>query len=67
MRHVTMKPPKILMEAIIMATKLKIEIRSKLLAEPSAMIAPTIITPEMALVTDIKGVCNAGVTFHTTK
>ena len=28
--------------------------------------APTIITDEIALVTDIKGVCNAGVTLHTT-
>ena len=31
-----------------------------------AMIAPTIITDEMAFVTDIKGVCNDGVTLHTT-
>ena len=31
-----------------------------------AMIAPTIITEEIALVTDIKGVCNDGVTLHTT-
>ena len=28
--------------------------------------APTIITDEIALVTYIKGVCNAGVTLHTT-
>ena len=32
----------------------------------AAMIAPTIITDEIALVTDIKGVCNDGVTLHTT-
>ena len=31
-----------------------------------AMIAPTIITEEIALVTDIKGVCNDGVTLQTT-
>ena len=31
-----------------------------------AIIAPTIITEEIALVTDIKGVCNDGVTLHTT-
>jgi len=31
-----------------------------------AIIAPTIITDEIALVTDIKGVCNDGVTLHTT-
>ena len=32
----------------------------------AAIIAPTIITDEMALVTDIKGVCNDGVTLQTT-
>ena len=31
-----------------------------------AIIAPTIITEEMALVTDIRGVCREGVTLHTT-
>ena len=31
-----------------------------------AIIAPTIITDEIALVTDIKGVCKEGVTLHTT-
>ena len=29
--------------------------------------SPTTITEEMALVTDISGVCSAGVTLHTTK
>ena len=29
--------------------------------------APTTITEEIALVTDINGVCRAGVTLHTTK
>ena len=31
-----------------------------------AIIAPTIITDEIALVTDINGVCSEGVTLHTT-
>ena len=31
-----------------------------------AIIAPTIITEEIALVTDIRGVCNEGVTLQTT-
>ena len=31
-----------------------------------AMIAPTIITEEMAFVTDINGVCKEGVTLQTT-
>lgn len=30
-------------------------------------IAPTIITLDMAFVTDISGECSAGVTFQTTK
>lgn len=32
----------------------------------TAIKAPTIITDEIALVTDIRGVCNAGVTLQTT-
>ena len=32
----------------------------------AAIIAPTIITDEIAFVTDIKGVCKDGVTLHTT-
>ena len=32
----------------------------------TAIRAPTIITDDMALVTDINGVCNAGVTLQTT-
>ena len=31
-----------------------------------AIIAPTIITEEIAFVTDINGVCREGVTLHTT-
>ena len=37
----------------------------ELLANP-AIIAPTIITEEIAFVTDIKGVCKEGVTLQTT-
>ena len=32
-----------------------------------AMMAPTIITDEIAFVTDINGVCKEGVTLHTTQ
>ena len=35
-------------------------------ADNPAIIAPTIITDEIALVTDISGVCKDGVTLHTT-
>ena len=42
-----------------------LKIFSEFPANP-AMIAPTIITEDIALVTDIKGVCNEGVTLHTT-
>ena len=38
---------------------------SALPAKPAIM-APTIITDDMALVTDINGVCKDGVTLHTT-
>ena len=51
------------------ARKPKIFEVSKILREDpdnAAIIAPTIITDEIALVTDIKGVCNEGVTLHTT-
>ena len=36
------------------------------LPDNPAIIAPTIITDEIALVTDIKGVCRDGVTLQTT-
>ncbi len=42
---------------------------SKILSEElakAAMIAPTIITEDIAFVTDISGVCNEGVTLQTT-
>ena len=34
--------------------------------DKAAIIAPTIMTDEMAFVTDISGVCKDGVTLHTT-
>jgi hypothetical protein len=45
-----------------------LEVLNILLELPAkpAIIAPTIITDEIALVTDIKGVCNDGVTLQTT-
>ena len=33
---------------------------------PTAISAPTMMTDEMALVTDMSGVCSAGVTLQTT-
>ena len=51
------------------AKKPKILDISKILLEElanAAIIAPTIITEEIAFVTDIKGVCNEGVTLQTT-
>ena len=41
------------------------KILSELLAK-AAIIAPTMITEEIAFVTDIKGVCREGVTLQTT-
>ena len=66
---VTRNPPKILIAAKAIAKKPKIlEVLKTLLEFPDkpAIIAPTIITDEIALVTDIKGVCKDGVTLHTT-
>ena len=55
--------------ARMMAIKPKIlEVSKTLSVDPAkaAIIAPTIITEEIALVTDIRGVCKEGVTLHTT-
>ena len=52
-------------DARITARKPKILDREKP-AGPAASKAPTMITEEMALVTDIKGEWSAGVTRHTT-
>src|SRR5439155_17625985 len=72
MRWVTRKPPKMLTDANTNATKpsARDQIGPWSLATsatPTASSAPTTITEEMALVTDISGVCSAGVTDHTTK
>ena len=55
--------------AKIIARKPKIFDSSKISSETpanAAIIAPTIITEEMAFVTDINGVCKEGVTLQTT-
>ena len=66
---VTRNPPKILIAASAMAKKPKIlevlNILSEFIDYP-AIIAPTIITHAIALVTDINGVCKDGVTLQTT-
>src|SRR3984957_2085382 len=70
MRWVTRKPPKIFTQAKTSATKPKPRAHGPPLptmATPTASSAPTTITEEIALVTDISGVCSAGVTDQTTK
>src|SRR5215467_12237570 len=71
MRCVTRNPPKMLTEAKVSATKprTRAQIGPPSLATsatPTASSAPTTITDEIAFVTDISGVCKAGVTDHTT-
>lgn len=56
MRHVTKNPPNILIDAIVIAMKLNMDISLNTALEPSAITAPTTMTPEIALVTAIKGV-----------
>ena len=68
---VTRKPPKILTEAKVSATKPSARAHSgpsrrPTSATPTASNAPTTMTEEIALVTDISGVCSAGVTDQTT-
>ena len=66
---VTKKPPKIFIEANINAKKETIFdtiLNGPEDSVPIAIIAPTIITAEIAFVTDIKGVCKDGVTDQTT-
>src|SRR6202051_1765178 len=70
MRWVTRKPPKIFTLAKISAMKPKPRAQPEpleIMPTPTASSAPTTITEEIAFVTDISGVCNAGVTDHTTK
>lgn len=64
-RAVTAKPPKIFTLAIATAiSPSHLAVGDPAAAE--AINAPTIITEEIALVTAINGVCNAGVTDQTT-
>src|SRR5580765_4795168 len=70
MRWVTRKPPKMFTQAKISAMKPKPRAQPEpleIMPTPTASSAPTTITDEIALVTDISGVCSAGVTDHTTK
>ena len=65
----TRKPPKIFIAANKIARNPKILAVLKIFSESpanAAIIAPTMMTDEIALVTDIKGVCNEGVTLQTT-
>src|ERR1700722_2840858 len=70
MRWVTRKPPKMLMDAKTRATKPSPRASTPpslpTSDTPTASSAPTTTTEEIALVTDISGVCSAGVTDHTT-
>ena len=72
MRWVTRKPPKMLTEASTSAMKPKRPRPAgpappaSAAVTPTASSAPTTMTVEMALVTDISGVCSAGVTDQTT-
>ena len=62
-------PTKIFIADRDIAKKPKVlEVSKTLSVSPDnpAMIAPTIITEEIAFVTDINGVCKEGVTLHTT-
>ena len=65
----TKNPPNILTAASDIAKKPRmfeiVKTLSELPAKP-AIIAPTIITDDIALVTDINGVCKDGVTLQTT-
>jgi hypothetical protein len=66
---VTKNPPNILTAARDIAKKPRtleaVKTLSVIQAKP-AIIAPTIITEEIALVTDMSGVCKDGVTLQTT-
>ncbi len=69
MRSVTRKPPKMLTEARMSAMKPTKRAKTEPLstaATPTDSKAPTTMTEEMALVSDMSGVCSAGVTDHTT-
>jgi len=66
---VTKKPPKMFTAAKTIARNPKMFETSKMFSETpdkDAIMAPTIITDDIALVTDIRGVWREGVTLHTT-
>ncbi len=65
MRWVTTKPPKILIAVIKIAMPPN-HVIEPTTSVPVAIKAPRIVILDIAFVTDINGVCNAGVTFHTT-
>src|SRR4029077_12484277 len=70
-RCVTRKPPKMLTEAMASAANPRprahqLAVSSPATETPTESSAPTTITEEIALVTDISGVCSADVTDHTT-
>ena len=60
----TKNPPKILTDAKIIAKNHKYLMMKNysITSDKAAIIAPTMITEEIAFVTDINGVCNDGVT-----
>jgi len=62
MRFVTTKPPKILIDARKTPKQPTIDTQVLEVSIPATKIAPTNTMPLIALVTAIKGVCNAGVT-----
>ena len=51
---------------IATAPKMLLNVTISPLISTTCKIAPTTTIPEIAFVTDISGVCNAGVTFQTT-
>nr|GEZ54266.1 hypothetical protein [Tanacetum cinerariifolium] len=65
MRRVTRKPPKTLTAASATAS-VPMVLPSGVTVSAAASIAPTMTMAEIALVTAIRGVCSAGVTFQTT-
>ena len=64
-RWVTRKPPKMFTLASVTAKKPKAIAQAEV-PSPVASRAPTMMTEEMPLVSDISGECSAGVTFQTT-
>src|SRR5690606_1214102 len=65
MRRVTMKPPNTFTAASATAM-VPDTCPARPSVRPAASMAPTMMMAEIALVTAIRGVCSAGVTFQTT-